>query len=144
VDSQLNELRKGNKASGGRGRYNLRYDKKTTTPDIPEQSTRTEKPAKEVADNHRGKKDPPFSPIVHHHVPKIREIPNITSSFNFEHEIQNIRIPVPLTELIKHDEFKKHFSDLLQSEASSPSVDSINLQDEKPTVILGPSVRRRA
>jgi hypothetical protein len=36
MDSQLSELSKGDKATGGRGRYNLRSDKKTTTPDIPE------------------------------------------------------------------------------------------------------------
>jgi hypothetical protein len=50
MDSQLNELSKGDKATGGRGRYNLRSDKKTAAPDIPEQ------PANEVADGHRGKR----------------------------------------------------------------------------------------
>jgi len=65
------------------------------------------------------------------------------SSFNFEHEIQKIRILVPLTELIKHGEFKKRFSDLLKSEASCPSTDFINLQDEKPAVVLGPMVEDR-
>jgi hypothetical protein len=50
---------------------------------------------------------------------------------------------VPLTELIKHDEFKKRFSELLQSEASCLPTGSINLQDEKPTVILGPMVEDR-
>jgi hypothetical protein len=143
MDSQLNELSKGDKASGGRGRYNLRSDKKTAAPDIPEQSTRTEKPANEVADGHRGKKAQPLSPIVHNHAPEIREIPKLASSFNFEHEIQKIRIPVPLTELIKHGEFKKRFSELLQSEASCLPTDSINLQDEKPAVVLGPMVEDR-
>jgi ribonuclease HI len=143
MDGQLNELSKGDKAGGGQGRYNLRSNKRTTTPDIPEQSTRTEKPANKVADGHRGKKAQPLSPIVHDHVPEIREIPKPTSSFNFEHEIQKIRIPVPLTELIKHEEFKKCFSELLQSEASCLPTDSINLQDEKPAVILGPMVEDR-
>jgi uncharacterized small protein (DUF1192 family) len=143
MNSQLNELSKGDKASGGRGRYNLRSDKKTAAPDVPEQSTRTEKPANEVADAHRGKKAQPLSPIVHNHVPEIREIPKLTSSFNFEHEIQKIRIPVPLTELIKHEEFKKRFSELLKSEASCPPTDSINLQDERPAVVLGPMVEDR-
>jgi ribonuclease HI len=143
MDSQLNELSKGDKASGGRGRYNLRSDKKTAAPDIPEQSTRTEKPANEVAHGHRGKKAQPLSPIVHNHAPEIREIPKLASSFNFEHEIQKIRIPVPLTELIKHGEFKKRFSELLQSEASCLPTDSINLQDEKPAVVLGPMVEDR-
>jgi ribonuclease HI len=143
MDSQLNELSKGDKASGGRGRYNLRSDKKTAAPDIPEQSTRTERPANEVADGHRGKKAQPLSPIVHDHAPEIREIPKPASSFNFEHEIQKIRIPVPLSELIKHGEFKKCFSELLQSEASCLPTDSINLQDEKPAVVLGPMVEDR-
>jgi hypothetical protein len=113
MDSQLNELSKGDKVSGGRGRYNLRSDKKTAAPDNPEQSIRAEKPADGVANDHKGKKTHPPSPIVHNQVPEIREIPKITPSFNFEHEIQKIRIPVPLTELIKHDEFKKRLSDLL-------------------------------
>jgi hypothetical protein len=65
------------------------------------------------------------------------------SSFNIEHEIQKIRIHVPLTELIKHGEFKQHFSDLLKSETSDPSTNFINLQDEKSAVILGPMVEDR-
>jgi uncharacterized small protein (DUF1192 family) len=140
MDSQLNELSKGDKASGVRGRYSLRSEKKIAAPDVPDQSTRTEKYANEVADAHRGKKAEPLSPIVHNHVLEIREIPNLTSSFNFEHEIQKIRIPVPLTKLIKHEEFKKCFSELLKSESSCPPTDSINLQDERPAVVLGPMV----
>jgi hypothetical protein len=143
MDIQLNELSKGDKVNDGRGRYNLRSEKKAAAPDILEQSTRTENPANEVANSHRGKKAQPLSPIVHNHVPEIREIPKLTSSFNFEHEIQNIRIHVPLTELIKHEEFKKCFSELLQSEASCLPTDSINLQDENPAVILGPMVEDR-
>jgi ribonuclease HI len=50
---------------------------------------------------------------------------------------------VPLTELIKHEGFKKCFSELLQSEVSSLPTDFINLQDEKPAVILGPMVEDR-
>jgi hypothetical protein len=143
MNSQLNELSKGDKVSGGRGRYNLRSDKKVAMPNVLEQSTRVEKPTDEVTDSHIGKKAQTLSPIVQNHVPEIREIPKITSSFNFEHEIQKIRIPIPLTEPIKHGKFKKHFSDLLKSEPSYPSTDFINLQDEKPAVILGPMVEDR-
>jgi len=50
---------------------------------------------------------------------------------------------MPLTELIKHGEFKKCFSKLLQFEASFLSTDSINLQDEKPAIVLGPMVEDR-
>jgi hypothetical protein len=143
MDSQLNELSKGDKATDNQGRYDLRSKKKTVASDAPERSTRTEKPANEVEDRHRGKKHQPLSPIVQSHVPEIREIPKLTSSFNFEHEIQKIRILVPLTELIKHEGFKKHFSEILRSEVSCLPTDSINLQDEKPAVILGPMVEDR-
>jgi hypothetical protein len=105
--NQLNELSKGEKAGGGQGMYNLRSNKRTTTSDIPEQSTRIENPANAITDGHRGKKAQPLSPIFHNHVPEIKEILKPTYSFNFEHEIQKIRIHVPLTEMIKHDEFKK-------------------------------------
>jgi hypothetical protein len=65
------------------------------------------------------------------------------SSFNFEHEIQKIKIPVPLSELVKHEDFKKSLSKLLQSEPSPHSTNLVNLQDENPTVILGPMVEDR-
>jgi hypothetical protein len=73
----------------------------------------------------------------------LREILKPHSSFNFEHEIQNIRIHVPLYELFKHEHFKRSLSKLLQSEPSYHSKDSVNLQDEKPAVILGPMVEDR-
>jgi hypothetical protein len=107
MDSQLNELSKGDKASSSQGKYNLRSKKNIETPDVPEQFPRTEKPTSEVADSNKGKKAQPLSPMVQSHVPEVREIPKLTSSFNFEHEIQKIRIPMPLTKLIKHEEFKK-------------------------------------
>jgi hypothetical protein len=143
MDDQLNEWSKGDKTGGGQGRYNLRSDKRAAAPDVPESSTRAKNPADEAIDSHRGKKAQPLSPIIQNHAPEIKEIPKLTSSFNFEHEIQKIKIPVPLTELIKHGEFKKCFSDLLKSEASSPSIDFISLQDERPAVVLGPMVEDR-
>jgi hypothetical protein len=140
MDIQLNELSKGNKASGSPGRYDLRSKKKTKAPDVHEQSTRIDKPANKAVDSRKGKNTQPLSPIIQIHVPEIREILKLSSSFNFGHEIQKIKIPVPLTELIKHEGFKKRFSELLQSEVSSLPTNFINFQDEKPAVILGPMV----
>jgi hypothetical protein len=74
---------------------------------------------------------------------EVREDPNPISSFNFEHEIQNIRIPVPLSELVKNEDFKRSLSKLLQSESPQTSSDSVNLQDENPIVILGPMVEEK-
>jgi ribonuclease HI len=73
----------------------------------------------------------------------VREILNPPSSFNFEHEIQKIRIPVPLSELVKHEDFKRSLSKLLLPETPNHPTDSINLQDENPTIILGPMVEDR-
>jgi hypothetical protein len=49
----------------------------------------------------------------------------------------------PLSELVKHEEFKRSLSKLLLPEPSNHPIDSINFQDEKPTVILGPMVEDR-
>jgi hypothetical protein len=62
------------------------------------------------------------------------------SSFDLEHEIQKIRIPMPLSELAKHEDFKRSLSKLLLPEPSNHHTNSINMQDEKPIVILGPMI----
>jgi hypothetical protein len=73
----------------------------------------------------------------------VREILKTPSSFNFKHEIQKIKIPVPLSELVKHEDFKRSLSKLLQPEPSSCSIGSVNLQDKNPTFMLGPMVEYR-
>jgi hypothetical protein len=95
MDSHLNELSKGDKANINQNKYNLRSKKNTGAPDVPEQLTRMEKPANEVADNNKGKKAQPLSPMVQIHVPEVREIPELASSFNFEHEIQKLYFLCP-------------------------------------------------
>jgi ribonuclease HI len=45
--------------------------------------------------------------------------------------------------MIKNEEFKRYLSKMLQPELSFNSTDSVNLQDEKPTIILGPLVEDR-
>jgi hypothetical protein len=143
MDGQLNELSKGEKTNNNPNRYNLRSRKEEGKPDIPDQPTRAENPAKDVADNNKEKKAQNPSPVVKGFVPEVREILKPPSSFNFEHEIQKIRILVPLSELVKHEDFKKCLSKMLQPEPSSYSIDSVNLQDEKPAVILGPLIEDR-
>jgi hypothetical protein len=53
MDSQLNELRKGDKANDNPNRYNLRSKKKEGKPNFPEQPTRAEKPSEDVADRRK-------------------------------------------------------------------------------------------
>jgi hypothetical protein len=65
------------------------------------------------------------------------------SSFSFENEIQKIKILVPFSKLIKNEDFKGYLSKMLQLEPSSYSIDLVNLQDEKPAVIMGPLAEDR-
>jgi hypothetical protein len=62
-----------------------------------------------------------------------------TFSFNFESEIQKVKIPMPLTELMKNEIFKSAILKSLEPKTSS-SADFVNLQDDKPTVTIGPMI----
>jgi hypothetical protein len=73
----------------------------------------------------------------------VKEILKPPSSFSLEHEIQNIRILVPLSELVKNEGFRMSLSKILHPKPSSHSTDSVNLQDENPTIILGPFIEDR-
>jgi ribonuclease HI len=143
MNSQINELSKGEKANSSPNKYNLRSKKKEGKSDIPDQPSIAEKPTKDATNNNKEKKAQNPPPIAKDLVPEVREILKPPSSFSFEHEIQKIRIPVPLSELVKHEDFKRSLSKLLQPEPSCHSIDSVNLQDEKPTVILGPMIEDR-
>ena len=60
------------------------------------------------------------------------------SLFSFESEVQNLTISVPLIELIKNEASKKPFLDALELKATQASNDCVNLQDDKPEVVLSP------
>jgi hypothetical protein len=143
MSSQINDLSKGGKANDAPNKYKLQSKKKEGKYGIPDQPSKVEKPAKEVANSSNEKKPQKPPPIAKDFVPKVREILKPPSSFSFEHEIQNIRIPAPLSELFKHEDFKRSLSKLLKSESSCHSMNSMNLQDEKLEVILGPMVEDR-
>ena len=81
--------------------------------------------------------------LVKNSTPEVKEIMKYSSSFIFESEIQKIKILVPFLELIKNAEFKKYLSKMLQLEPSSNATNLVNLQDEKPTIILGPLIEDR-
>jgi hypothetical protein len=99
--------------------------------------------AKVVASSSKEKEEQNHQKRIKTHVTEIKEIMKYPSSFSFKNEIQKIKIPVPFLELIKNEDFKRYLSKMLQPESSSDSTDSVNLQDEKPTVLLGPLVEDR-
>jgi hypothetical protein len=143
MNNQVNELGKGEKSNNTPNRYHLRSKKKEGNFDSHDQPLIVEKPAKPVTITTKEKKNQNTSPTAKEPVSKVRESPKPFPSFSFEHEIQKIRILVPLSELVKNEDFKMSLSKLLQSESPHPSTDSINLQYEKPAVILGPMVEDR-
>jgi ribonuclease HI len=64
-------------------------------------------------------------------------------SFNFEAEIQKIKIPIPLVELMKNEMFKKDILKTLDPQSVSHSADILNIYDDKPTITLGQMVEDR-
>jgi len=111
--------------------------------DLSNQPVRVENPTKYVADNNKEKEAQTPPPMVKIPIPEVKDILNSPSSFIFEHEIQKIRILVPLLELVENEGFKRCLSKILHLEPSSHSTDSVNLQDENPVIILGPLVEDR-
>jgi hypothetical protein len=140
MENQLNEPSKGEKTIHTPNRYNLRSKHKEGKEYIHDRPTRVETPTKYIANQNKEKNAHPPAPLVENHVPYLREILKTPSYFNYEHEIQKIRIPIPISELIKNEDFRRCLSKMLQPETSSHSTDSVDLQDENPEVILGPLV----
>jgi hypothetical protein len=64
-------------------------------------------------------------------------------SFNFEAEIQKIKIPIPLVELMKNESFKKYILKTLDSKSISSFAAILNIQDDKPTILLGQMIEDR-
>jgi hypothetical protein len=143
MDNQLIELIKGEKTSHTPNRYNLRSKQKEGKSVIPDRPTREKTPTKDISDTSKEKKAQTPPPLVKIFVPEVREILKPPSSFIYKHEIKNIRISVPILELVKHEYFKRRLSKMLHPEPSPHCTDSVNVQDEKPAVILGPLVEDR-
>jgi hypothetical protein len=143
MKSQVNELGKGEKANNTPNRYHLRSKKKEGNFDSQDQPPIAEGPSKPTTITTKEKRTQNTSPAAKELVSEVREAPKPLSSFSFEHEIQKIRILVPLSELVKNEDFKRSLSKLLQSDSPQPSSDSINIQDEKLVIILGPMVEDR-
>ena len=60
-------------------------------------------------------------------------------SFNLDSEIQKLKIPFPLIELMKNDAFKTSIMNSLQPKVHIDT-DLVNLEDDKPIVTLGPVI----
>jgi hypothetical protein len=136
-------LGKGERDSHTSNRYNLRSRRKEGDFDSLDQPLIEDRHTKTATTTTKEKKTQSASPAAKEPITEVREASKPIPSFNFEHEIQKIRILVPLSKLVKNEDFKRSLSKLLQSESPQPPSDSINLQDENPPVVLGPMVEDR-
>jgi hypothetical protein len=139
MDSQLNEPRKGERTTGNPNIYNLRSKKKEGKPDISNQPTRKKNHVKGVTTSNKEKEAQDPQVMVKIPIPEVKDILKPPYPFIFENEIQKISF----LELLKNEDFKRYLSKMMQPEPSSYPIDSFNLQDEKPIVILGPLVEDR-
>jgi hypothetical protein len=80
------------------------------------------------------------SPLSKPLAPETKEVDKTPTSFSLEHKLIKIKIPVPFTELLKNEPFKKSIMKVMQPTLSSVSSDVISLQDENPTIIVGPHI----
>jgi hypothetical protein len=143
MDIKINELIKGEKAKENTNRYNLRSKNYEEKNDAPNQTAQKEAFSKAIPVSSKEKDSQSSQVLIINPSPETKEILKPSSSFSFEDEIQKIKIPIPFLELIKNEEFKKYLSKMLQPEASPNAIDSVNMQDEKPAVILGPLIEDR-
>ena len=70
---------------------------------------------------------------------EVRNSYKLSYAFNLESEIQKLKIPFPLIELMKNEAFKTSILKSLQPRTPLDA-DFVNLQYDKRTVILGPMV----
>jgi hypothetical protein len=73
----------------------------------------------------------------------IKEPEKSVYSFSLEHEINKIKICVPLLELMKTEPFRKTVLKYLQSLAQVTFSDTVNLEDENLVVTIGPHIEDR-
>jgi len=79
-------------------------------------------------------------PLPKPFAPETKEVDKPPTSFILEHELRKIKIPVPLTKLLKNEPFKKSIMKVLQPTPSSVSSDVISLQDENPAITMVPHI----
>jgi hypothetical protein len=69
-----------------------------------------------------------------------REAEKTIGSFNLESEINKIKILVPLVELEKNPMYRKQIAKMINFSDTESHADSINLEDDNPTIMFGPHI----
>ena len=70
-------------------------------------------------------------------VVSLEEVNKVIGGFNLEHELNKVKIIVPLTKLIKNKAYKETAFKNFKNAVNTIPSDEINLQDKKPTIAVG-------
>jgi hypothetical protein len=129
-----------------RKKYDLRSKSNTPKVDIHVPIKKTNAPIKSGASKESSgiKIDQQQKQPVKVSTIEVKKIEKLISSFSLENEINKIKIPIPLVELMKTDPFKKYVLKALQPPAHVTFSDTINLEDENPTITIGPHIQYRS
>jgi hypothetical protein len=144
TNEQINELSDENGVFqvDEKNRYNLKSKaviaKQSTTP--PPQKKNCV-PTKQQNPDQWNLKEPQIALKSPYH--KVKTSEKTSLSFNLEAEIQKIKIPIPLFELMKNESFKKNILSTLDPSCTSDSVDILNIQYNHPNIVLGSMIEDR-
>ena len=58
--------------------------------------------------------------------------------FSFESEVAKIKMSLPFTEICRNTEYSDQLIKMLKSDDGSMLLDTVNLQDDNPTILFGP------
>jgi hypothetical protein len=58
--------------------------------------------------------------------------------FNFKSEVAKMKLSLPFNEICRNSEYRKQLIKMLKSDVASEFSDTVNLQDDSPTIIFGP------
>jgi hypothetical protein len=67
-----------------------------------------------------------------------REMDRGSGCFSFENEINSIKIPIPLVELVKNPAYQKQITKVIGCSDQESQSDVINLEDDKTNITFGP------
>jgi hypothetical protein len=67
-----------------------------------------------------------------------RETDKVSGAFSFENELNKIKIPIPLVELVKNLVYRKQITKAMGVSELESQSDVINLEDDRPNITFGP------
>ena len=74
---------------------------------------------------------------------KTEEVNKTVQNFSLKNELGKLKIPVPLTELIKNPSYKETVLKVMNSASNQSISDMVNLQEENPRIFIGSALAEK-